>query len=64
MTAGGVEEKNSFGVKSSKGGPMPAGSLVRSGFRRQNFATVMGAKKKQSSFIQRRHRDDLNRKAF
>ena len=64
MTAGGVEEKNSFGIKSSKGGPMPAGSLVRSRFRRQHFATVIGAEKKKGSLVQRRHRDDLDRKAL
>ncbi len=43
---------------------MPARGLVRSGFRRQNFATVIGAEKKEGSLIQRRHRDHLNRKAL
>jgi hypothetical protein len=63
-TAGGVEEKNSFGVEASESGPMPARGLVRPCFRRQNFATVIGAEKKEGSLIQRRHRDHFNRKAL
>ena len=43
---------------------MPARGLVRSSFRRQNFATVIGAEKKEGSLIQWRHRDHFNWKAF
>ena len=43
---------------------MPARGLVRPGFRRQNFATIIGAEKKQRSFIERRHRDHFDRNAF
>ena len=42
---------------------MPARSFVRSRLRRQNFAAVIGAEKKEGSFIKRGHRDHLNRNA-
>ena len=38
--------------------------LVCPGFRRQNFATVIGPEKKEGSLIERRHGDHLNPKAL
>ena len=43
---------------------MSARGFVGSSFRRQNFATVIGAEKKEGSLIQWRHRDHFNRKAL
>ena len=43
---------------------MSSRSFVGPRFRRQNFAAVIGAEKKEGPLIERRHRDHLDRNAL
>src|SRR5579872_2584466 len=59
-----LEEKGGLRIEPGEGGAMPARGLAGPRLGSQNFAPIAGAEKKQGLFIEGRHRDYLDRKAF